>query len=311
MNLIDVTKQFNDEAKCLDYLIAMRWPDGVRCTVCGNDKVSEVQRKATSKNKRNRFFICLEPSCKSQFSATTGTMMHDSHLGLDKWFMALAIIVDAKKGISALQLKKHLGIGSYRTAWYMYHRIRKAMEDPNGFNMTGVVEMDETYIGGKTIRRSNRGNRSIKDKDVVIGMRERGGRVKFVHTPDAKAKTVRAVVKKHLSPDVDRVLTDESLIYPIAFDGICAARHETVQHKKHYVVPGTDVHTNTIESAFSLLKRGLIGSYHRVSIEHLHRYLSEFEYRFNGRRESDLFSQTLQRMMNTIQMPYKQLISES
>lgn len=311
MNLIDVTRQFSDEKKCLDYLIAMRWPDGVRCTVCGNHKVSEVQRKATSKNKRNRFFLCLEPSCKSQFSATTGTMMHDSHLGLDKWFMALAIIVDAKKGISALQLQKHLGIGSYRTAWYMYHRIRKAMSDPDGFNMSGVVEMDETYIGGKTIRRSNRGNRLRRDKDVVVGMRERGGRVKFVHTKDAQAYTVQQVVKKHLSPDVERVITDEATIYPIVFSRICPEKHQTVKHKTQYVVPGTDIHTNTIESAFSLLKRGLIGSYHRVSIEHLHRYLSEFEYRFNGRKDADLFSRTLQRMMNTIKMPYKQLIENA
>jgi hypothetical protein len=230
-------------------------------------------------------------------------------LSLDKWFMALAIIVDAKKGISARQLQTHLGIGSYRTAWHMYHRIRKAMEDKSGAGLTGIVEIDETYVGGKTIRRSNRGNRP--PKDVVIGIRERGGRVKFVHTTDAKAKSVREVIIKHVSPYVDRVITDESVIYPIVFDGICAARHETVQHKKEYVVAGTDIHTNTIESAFSLLKRGLIGSYHRVSIEHLHRYLSEFEYRFNGRKEADLFSQTLQRMMNTIQMPYKQLISKA
>lgn len=122
----------------------MRWPDGVRCPVCGNDKVSRITRKSTTKNVRKSLYQCLETTCKQQFSATSGTIFNDSHLPLHKWFMAIAIVVDAKKGISANQLKTHLGIGSYRTAWYMAHRIRKAMENPGPAGLFGTVEVDET-----------------------------------------------------------------------------------------------------------------------------------------------------------------------
>jgi transposase-like protein len=153
MNLIDVTTQFATEAQCLAYLEAMRWPDGVQCPVCGNDHISKITRKTASKNKRGQIYQCLEKTCNQQFSATSGTIFGDSHLPLNKWFMALAIVVDAKKGISANQLKEHLGIGSYRTAWYMCHRIRKA--DGTGL-LGGIVEIDESYMGGKSKRRDGR-----------------------------------------------------------------------------------------------------------------------------------------------------------
>jgi hypothetical protein len=154
MNLIDVAQTFRTDDDCLEYLEQMRWPDGIRCPVCGCAEISKIVRKNPGKNKRTRIYQCLEPSCKQQFSATSGTLFGDSHLPLTKWFMALAIVVDAKKGISALQLQEHLGIGSYRTAWCMAHRIRKAMDvDTKEFpKLTGVVEMDEAYVGGKSIR---------------------------------------------------------------------------------------------------------------------------------------------------------------
>ena len=147
MNLIDVTKQFPTDDECLKYIEQMRWPDGVvRCPTCGVDKVSRITRTnvrkdgKASKNVRKSVFQCLEPTCKQQFSATSGTIFNDSHLPLNKWFMALAIVVDAKKSISANQLKTHLGIGSYRTAWYLAHRIRKAMADEYGpFGIGGTL----------------------------------------------------------------------------------------------------------------------------------------------------------------------------
>ncbi|HEU5457249.1 MAG TPA: IS1595 family transposase, partial [Terracidiphilus sp.] len=127
MNLIDVAQQFKTDDDCLAYLESMRWPDGIRCPACGCDRVSNIKRRSASKNKRTRIYQCLESTCNQQFSATSGTIFNDSHLPLTKWFMALALIVDAKKSISANQLMQHLGIGSYRTAWYLAHRIRKAM----------------------------------------------------------------------------------------------------------------------------------------------------------------------------------------
>jgi transposase-like protein len=153
MNLIDLTTQFATDVQCLAYLEQMRWPDGVRCPVCGNDKISRITRKTAGKNKRGQIYQCLKKTCSQQFSATSGTIFGDSHLPLKKWFMALAIVVDAKKGISANQIKQHLGIGSYRTAWYMAHRIRKAMVDSTGL-LDGIVEIDETYIGGKSFFRN-------------------------------------------------------------------------------------------------------------------------------------------------------------
>src|SRR5580698_3589785 len=146
MNLIDVVTELGTDEQCLAYLEKMRWPDGVRCPVCGNAQISRITRKSATKNVRKSLYQCLEPTCKQQFSATSGTIFNDSHLPLNKWFMALAIVVDAKKGMSANQLKEHLGIGSYRTAWYMAHRIRKAMEDNGGAGLKGIVEVDETYI---------------------------------------------------------------------------------------------------------------------------------------------------------------------
>ena len=292
MNLIEVVKKFGTDEQCLAYLERRRWPDGVRCMVCGNNKVSKITRKSKSKNVRAQIYQCLEPTCKHQFSATTGTLFGDSHIPLHKWFMAISILVDAKKSISALQLQEHLGLGSYRTAWYMVHRIRKSMVDEIPGKLSGIVEVDETYIGGKAKRRGIRKPRP--KKDMVIGMRERGGRVRFFHVPDLKKDTMKALLDRHISTGVTRIVTDSAVVYDFAMDKQFKAKHRTVNHSIEWVTPGDiSVHTNTIESAFSLLKRGLIGSFHRVSIKHLHRYLSEFEYRFNARKEADRFTMTL------------------
>jgi transposase-like protein len=307
MNLIDVTKQLGTDEQCIAYLEKMQWPDGiVRCPICGNDKISRITRKTASKNKRAQIFQCLEKTCKHQFSATTGTIFHDSHLPLHKWF--IAIVVDAKKGISALQLQQHLGIGSYKTAWYMYHRIRKAMEEEGGF-LSGTVEIDETYVGGR--KRGIGIAAAKKAKQVVIGAIERGGKLRLRHIPNAKIETLRGFINEHVGPNVSRIMTDEHHAYPAALKPDLSDRHFTVNHiRDEYVRPGTDITTNSIESAFSLFKRGLNGSFHRVSIKHLHRYLSEFEYRFNAREIADRFSTTLKAMCGTKVMPYRVLVSE-
>jgi transposase-like protein len=263
MNLIDVTQQFKTDDDCLAYLESMRWPDGIRCPVCGNDRVSKITRKPGSKNVRTRIYQCLEPTCKQQFSATSGTIFNDSHLPLTKWFMALALIVDAKKSMSANQLKNHLGIGSYRTAWYMAHRIRKAMENKSIEKLSGVV--DETYVGG---RKKGAQGRTFGNKQIVVGLRQRGGPVKMVHVPDVNAETLRKVIEEHVADDVDVILTDDFKSYPLALKKF-EYRHSSINHSEGFYVTGPNglVHTNTIESAFSLLKRAIIGSFHVVSIK--------------------------------------------
>jgi transposase-like protein len=311
MNLIDVTKLFKTDDDCLAYLESMRWPDGIRCPICGCDRISKITRKPGSKNVRTRIYQCLEATCKQQFSATSGTIFNDSHLPLTKWFMAIALIVDAKKSMSANQLKTHLGLGSYRTAWYMAHRIRKSMLNEGSANMSGIVEMDETYLGGKA-RGVGSGWHKHRDlKQVIVGIKQRNGNVRFFHAPDAKIETLAKYLKEHVSGDVEAIMTDDFSAYPRALrlSGHDLAKHKTVNHSAKIYVDG-DITTNGIESAFSLFKRAVIGGFHRISIKHLHRYLSEFETRFNARKAKDRFEPTLRAMLGVEPMPYALLVSE-
>jgi transposase-like protein len=310
MNLIDVQKTFKSDDECMEHLANLRWPDGVRCVTCGSAEVKQYV-SPTKKQPNRKIYQCLESTCKEQFTATAGTIFHDTHLPLTKWFVALSIIVDAKKSISAKQLQRHLDVG-YKTAWYLAHRIRKAMEETGSPLLTGTVEIDETYIGGK-----QKGyKRMRKNKDVVMGIRQRGGDLRLIHVEDNKSETLSEQIKKHVSPNVLKIVTDEYAGYPAAMmsAGIHGSKHETIKHKEKVYVVG-DVHTNTVESAFSLLKRGIIGSFHYISIKHLPRYLSEFEYRFNridrkGEPKQDVFTETLARMAKAQPMPFTALTSD-
>jgi transposase-like protein len=216
MNLIDTTKAFATEDQCLDFLEKMRWPNGLRCLACESEKLSRITRTVDEtkprsekkQNKRTRLYACLE--CGKRFTPTVGTVFHNSHLPLAKWFMAIAFVVDAKKGVSALQLQEHLGIGSYRTAWFMVHRIRKAMVELFPTKLSGIVEVDETYIGGKAKRRGV-ARKPRPKKDMVIGMRERGGRVRFFHVPNLKADTMKKLVDWHIAVDTKRIMTDSAI----------------------------------------------------------------------------------------------------
>src|SRR5271156_1823849 len=212
MNLIDVNTQLQTEEQCLDFIEKVRWPDGkIRCVRCGSDKVSRITRTVNPRiarsekkqNKRPRLYACLESTCNHRFTPTVGTLFHDSHLPLSKWFAAVALIVHAKKGMSALQLQRHLGV-NYRTAWYLCHRIREAMNEPDGLKLTGTAEIYETYIGGK--QRGHRGK--LKNKDVLPGIRQRGGPLKLVQIVDNKAGTLYDAVSKHVDPNADRIMTD-------------------------------------------------------------------------------------------------------
>lgn len=185
MNLREVHKRFSEDEQCLQYISEMRWPDGVvRCPTCGNAEVKKVERAATSRNKRKWFYLCLEKTCHQQFSPTSGTIFHDTHLPLIVWFQAIAQVLNAKKGISAKQLQRDLGIGGYKTAWYLHHRIREAMAESAIPTMGGIVEIDETYIGGKIMRKGVQAGRD--NKEVVVGVRQRKGPLRLVHTPNAE-----------------------------------------------------------------------------------------------------------------------------
>jgi len=303
MNVIDVNKALGTDAQCLAYLEARRWPDGVRCLTCGSDKISTITRESKGKNKRASLYQCLEPSCKQQFSATSGTLFHDSHLPLHKWFLAIAFITQAKKGMSAKQLQRHLGLGSYQTAWYLGHRIRKAMEESEGGPLMGIVEVDETRVSG---RYDKRRNREPWQTTIVAGMVERGGRVRTKKVPAATKHVLVGMVKENVHP-IARVITDELPAYK-SIKGF-VSKHEIINHRAEEWVRG-DVHTNSIEGCWSLLKRGIIGSFHKVSVKHLDRYLAEFDFRFNNRKNAEIFKDTVTRLVSKGGMPCKQLTAK-
>ncbi len=301
MKLIDVTRRFNTEAKCLDYIEKMRWPKGeIGCVHCGEvGRVSTITRDTDGKNKRTRVYQCL--ACGKQFSATSGTIFNDTHLPLTKWFLAITLICEAKKGISSKQLERHLGV-NYRTAWHLSHRIRAAMKD--GGLLSGVVETDETYLSR---RKPRKGKPYVKKEttDVVLGMIERGGKLRLIPMADAKMKIIESEIEKHISPDAT-LQTEESAVYAIIGQRRFPGRHRTINHRSAYAIG--DNHTNSIENAFSLLKRGVYGTYHKVSIKHLGRYCDEFSFRFNRRGEHlQMFDATLKNLTRGEALPYKKL----
>ena len=216
-------------------------------------------------------------------------------------------MVDAKKGMSAVQLQTHLGIGSYKTAWYLCHRVREAMKELFPTKLTGTVQVDELFIGGKAKRRGITRPRSRFD--TVLGMIEQGGRLRYFHTPDLKARTLKPLIDRHIAVNATHIVTDSAMVYPFALDKQFQRKHRTVNHTIEWVSP-EGFTTNAIEGAFSLLRRGVIGSFHRISIKHLHRYLSEFEHRFNNRKNPDRFSTMVGRMCRTMTLPYRELVAE-
>lgn len=297
MTLIDVINLFDTDEKCRELLVRLRWPNGVECIRC-HGPVAEL---ATEK----QLFYCKD--CDYQFTVTAGTIFNDSHLPLQKWFLATLLLCEAKKSMSAHQLKRTLwGLnkGSYKTAWYLCHRIRKAMSMAERPMLSGTIEMDETYVGG--IKRGV-GSGRRKDKETVIGIRQRNGDLRFFHAEDAKSGTLAKYIRENIGADVEVLVTDELPAYKGVVKEMGIA-HETVCHgAKEYVRLGTDIHTNTVESAFSLLKRGIVGSWHKVSAKHLPAYLAEMEFRFNRRKSSTLFLDTLRHMITTPVLTFENL----
>jgi transposase-like protein len=293
VNLISLIEQYRDEEACRDRLEALKWPDGVKCPRCGSEKISRI--------KERHQFDCDE--CRYQFSVTAGTIFHDSHLPLWKWFLAAYLMCESKKGISANQLKRSLAI-SYKTAWYLCHRIRKAMEETApGPKLNGTVEVDETYVGGKYDKRRKRGP---WEKQAVMGMITRHGKLEVKAIPTNGKKVLIPIIEDRVDRSAT-VMTDEYAAYR-SLDK--EYRHEAVNHSKEEWVRG-DAHTNNIENAWSLFKRSIVGSFHQISSKHVEAYLDEFEWRFNGRNNAYLFRDTLIRLLNAPKMEFRELIQET
>jgi transposase-like protein len=288
--LISLIEDFGSDEKCRAYLEDLRWPDGPVCPRCEGTSISKIAA-------RNQY-ECNAKECRYQFSVTAGTLIHDSHLPLWKWFLAVYLMCESKKGISAKQLQRMLSV-SYKTAWYLSHRVRDAMGDGEQPLLTGTVEVDETYVGGK---RKGYGSGYRGNKVVIAGAIERGGEIRLRLVPNSRRHNLESFIEGTVHDDAS-IYTDELASY----QGIAGADHQTVKHKDEEWVRG-DVHTNTVESAWSLLKRSVVGTYHHMSVKHLPAYLDEMEWRFNNRENPFLFRDTLLVLLHGDALPYQVLI---
>lgn len=296
MTLTEINKLYSTDDRCRELLERLRWPEGVTCPRCKDRRVSRMKDYAR--------FECV--GCEYQFTVTSGTIFHDSHLPLPTWFLAVLLLCEAKKGMSAMQIKRTLGI-AYKTAWYLCHRIRAAMASTEKEMLYGTVEMDETYVGGIQRGHQHKPGHPECKKEIVIGLRQRGGETRFFHAEDTKTGTLAQFIRANISEDVDVIVTDEFNAYPGAMKATGnTEKHKTIRHKSKVYVDG-DIHTNTVESAFSLLKRGIIGTWHRVSAKHLAAYLEEMTFRFNRRNRSDLFIDTLRHMVTADPLTFENL----
>jgi transposase-like protein len=268
---------FHDEAAAYARLEAIVWPEGPHCPRCGAlDRITNV--------KGGRMGLRRCGHCKREFTVKVGTVFESSHVALHLWFQAAHLMSASKKGISAHELHRILGV-TYKTAWFMGHRLREAMrlllEDQGALGGNGkAVELDETYVGGKESNKPayKRQNKGSQGKAAVFSMVERGGQVRSMHLAQVTAKTLRPIMLAHID-DKSVIMTDDAGVYRKLSDDFA---HEVVNHSAEEYVRG-DAYTNTIEGYFSILKRGINGTYHHVSQQHLGRYLAEFDFRYNNR----------------------------
>jgi len=279
---------FTDEAEARKVVEGIRWPQGPVCGRCGET----VRRYPTKREGRYR---CGNPGCRKDFTVTTGTVMESSHIKLNKWLLGFYLVSSSKKGMSAHQLHRMLGV-TYKTGWFMHHRIREAMRagglvPPMG-GEGAIVEADETYFGKveepKSLRSDGRpysksGARGPANKRAIVSLVERDGSVRSFHVPRADLHSVTRIVNENIARET-RLMTDESRLYTRV--GKEFASHETVVHSAKEYARG-DVHTNTVEGYFSIFKRGMRGVYQHCSEKHLHRYLAEFDFRYNARKITD------------------------
>lgn len=285
MNVSEIFTRFSSQETCIEYLEGLRWQHEPECPYCKSKHSSK--RRGTYRHQCN--------NCNNSYSVLVGTIFEDTKLPLFKWFLAISLMLNAKKGLSALQLGRDIGVNR-KTAWYLQMRIRKAMQDGDDQDLfKGIVEIDETYIGGanrnhskekrQERRESGLNFTGMEHKQAVIGLLERAGRIKLQVLEKAKSKIIKPVIEQTVS-------TEACLVT----DGFGAYRgldkryreHQILNKEKEEYVKG-EYHTNTLEGLWTLLKRGIYGQYHKVSIKYLQAYLNEFTFKYNYRAHRSIF----------------------
>ena len=279
LTLDQIMVHFGTDDAAREYLEAVRWPDGPVCAHCGE---TEKVKRLEGKSHRPGLYQCY--ACNGQFTVTVGTIFEKSKVPLGKWLVAWYMLCSSKKGVSALQIQRMLGLGSYRTAWLMMHRIRYALRDPVFADKLGggggTVEADETYVGGKVkgMGRAYKGN-----KTPVVALVERGGRVRSRSVAKVTSKTLKRALDEHLDPSA-HLMTDDLAGYRKL--GKRFASRRSVNHSAGEYVRG-EVHTNTVEGFFALFKRGVHGTFHHIGHKYMDQYLAEFDFRYSHRHVTD------------------------
>lgn len=278
---IHTQARFNNEEAARKHLESIRWPHGPVCPHCGG-----VERNSALNGESHRAGLYFCGDCRTQFTVTVGTVFERSKIALHKWVYATHLMCASKKGISSKQLERMLGV-TYKTAWFMSHRIREAMTTAPVGQMGGagsIVEADETYYG---IEDSKRGKKLVRaggrlpDMNKVVSLVERGGKVRSMHVTDVKSENLKAILVNHVHKET-HLMTDSSARYNLLKKSKDFVKYDQINHSKKQYAVGI-VSTNAVEGYFSILKRGLIGTFHHVSSAHLQRYVNEFDFRFNHR----------------------------